>query len=74
MHGADIDLSAWSSLPLRALLFGEAQARVVVSTAKPDVVLAVARSHGVPAREIGLRGSQPNDNKATSYAKATSHD
>jgi phosphoribosylformylglycinamidine synthase II len=53
LRGADVDLSAWQALPLRALLFGEAQSRVVVTTATPDVVLAVAKSHGVPARQIG---------------------
>ena len=51
--GADVDLSAWSPLPLRALLFGEAQGRVVVSTPDPDRVRAVAKQHGVPARRIG---------------------
>src|SRR5437762_9526205 len=53
LFGADVDLSAWSALPLRGLLFGEAQSRVVLSTPKPEVVLAVAKSHGVPARQIG---------------------
>jgi phosphoribosylformylglycinamidine synthase len=51
--GATIDLSAWSSLPARALLFGEAQGRVIVSTANADAVLAIAKQHGVPARVIG---------------------
>jgi len=51
--GADVDLSTWSALPLRALLFGEAQGRVIVSTAAASVVLAAARKHGVPARAIG---------------------
>jgi phosphoribosylformylglycinamidine (FGAM) synthase-like enzyme len=51
--GADIDLSAWSSLPLRALLFGEAQGRVVVTTPDPAAVLATAKRHGVPAAVIG---------------------
>ena len=51
--GAEVDLSAWSPLPLRALLFGEAQGRVVVSTPDPDRVRAVAKQHGVPARRIG---------------------
>ncbi|MDB4912784.1 MAG: Phosphoribosylformylglycinamidine synthase 2 [Gemmatimonadetes bacterium] len=51
--GADIDLSAWSSLPTRALLFGEAQARVVVSTPDAAAVLATARRNGVPAAVIG---------------------
>ena len=52
--GADVDLTAWSDLPLRALLFGEAQGRVIVSTPDPDAVLAAARAHDVPARVIGL--------------------
>jgi phosphoribosylformylglycinamidine synthase II len=52
-RGADIDLSAWTSLPRRALLFGEAQGRVVVSTPDVAAVLAVAKKHGVPARKIG---------------------
>jgi phosphoribosylformylglycinamidine synthase len=51
--GVDVDLSSWGALPLRALLFGEAQSRVVVSTASADVVLAAAKRHGVPARQIG---------------------
>jgi phosphoribosylformylglycinamidine synthase len=51
--GADVDLSPWSALPLRALLFGEAQGRVVVSTTNAERVLAVARRHGVPAMVIG---------------------
>jgi phosphoribosylformylglycinamidine synthase len=51
--GVDVDLGAWAKLPLRALLFGEGQARVVISTPSPDAVLAAARTHGVPARVIG---------------------
>ena len=50
---ARIDLSAWRTLPRRALLFGEAQGRIVVSTPDPDAVLAIAMRHGVPARAIG---------------------
>jgi phosphoribosylformylglycinamidine synthase len=58
--GADVDLSPWSALPLRALLFGEAQGRVVVSTAEAADVLAIARRHGVPARQIGaVRAAAP---------------
>ncbi|MGH7676911.1 MAG: phosphoribosylformylglycinamidine synthase subunit PurL, partial [Gemmatimonadaceae bacterium] len=53
MLGADVDLGSWSALPLRALLFGEAQGRVVVSTADAPVVMAAAKRHGVPARQIG---------------------
>ena len=53
MRGADADLAVWSGLPLRALLFGEAQGRVVVSTANSSAVLETAKRHGVPARKIG---------------------
>ena len=55
--GADVDLSQWSSLPLRALLFGEAQGRVIVSTPDPAAVIATAQRHGVPATVIGAVGS-----------------
>ncbi len=56
MLGATVDLAPWGALPRRALLFGEAQGRVVVSTADPARVLAVAQAHGVPARRIGTVG------------------
>ncbi len=52
--GARVDLSPWQSLPLRALLFGEAQARAVISTPEPDRLVAIAAKHGVPAQDIGL--------------------
>ncbi|HEY0972400.1 MAG TPA: phosphoribosylformylglycinamidine synthase subunit PurL [Gemmatimonadales bacterium] len=55
-RGATVDLSPWQRLPLRALLFGEAQGRVVVSTPDPDAVLAIAARHGVPARRVGTVG------------------
>src|SRR6185503_16146482 len=60
-RGATIDLTAWSELPSRAVLFGEAQARAIVTTTMPDTLLQIAGKHGVPARVIGLvgaRGSQ----------------
>ena len=50
---ARVDLSAWSALPRRAVLFGEAQARVIVSTPDPAAVLAIAERHGAAARTIG---------------------
>ena len=53
MLGAAIDLNEWDSLPLRAVLFGETQGRVVLSSAEPDRVLQIAENHGVPARSIG---------------------
>jgi phosphoribosylformylglycinamidine synthase subunit PurL len=55
--GARIDLSHWRELPTRALLFGEAQGRVVVSTSMPDTVATIARKHRVPARVIGSVGA-----------------
>ncbi|MDF1501518.1 phosphoribosylformylglycinamidine synthase subunit PurL [Roseisolibacter sp. H3M3-2] len=51
--GADVDLSAWDALPRRALLFGEAQGRVVVSTAAPDAVVATAARLAYAARVVG---------------------
>jgi phosphoribosylformylglycinamidine synthase len=56
-RGARIDLSHWRELPARALLFGEAQGRVVVSTSMPDTVASIAKKHGVPARVIGHVGN-----------------
>jgi phosphoribosylformylglycinamidine synthase len=56
-HGARIDLTHWSELPTRALLFGEAQARVVVSTSLPETVIEIARQRGIPARVIGQVGA-----------------
>jgi phosphoribosylformylglycinamidine synthase len=51
--GFTVDLSPWATLPHRALLFGEAHGRVVVSTADSAAVLQIAQRHGVPARVIG---------------------
>ncbi|MEQ1693655.1 MAG: AIR synthase related protein, partial [Gemmatimonas sp.] len=52
--GFTVDLSAWATLPHRALLFGEAHGRVVISTSRPASVLEIAKRHGVPARSIGM--------------------
>ena len=58
-RGADVDLSAWTALPRRALLFGEAQGRIVVSSSRAEEVIAIARGAGVPARVIGtVRGPE----------------
>jgi phosphoribosylformylglycinamidine synthase II len=55
--GIDVELD--DALPANALLFGEAQGRVVVSCAEGDVdgVLEVARENGVPAKRIGTVGA-----------------
>ena len=51
--GAEVDLAGWDALPLRALLFGEAQARIVVSTPEPARVIDIAARLGVIAHRIG---------------------
>jgi phosphoribosylformylglycinamidine synthase subunit PurL len=55
--GVEVELD--DDLPANALLFGEAQGRVVVSCAEGEVdgILAVAADHGVPARRIGTVGA-----------------
>ena len=58
--GFDVDLSAWSSLPLRAVLFGEAQGRIILSTSNASAVIALAERHGVVARQIGTVRSVAN--------------
>ena len=55
--GATVDLRHWPELSTRALLFGEAQGRVVVSTPMPDTVLSIAGKLGVPGRIIGRVGA-----------------
>jgi phosphoribosylformylglycinamidine synthase len=51
--GAQVDLSPWATLPRRALLFGEAQGRVLVSTPDAAAVQAIASRAGVKASIIG---------------------
>jgi len=53
MLGADVDLAAWDGMPVRALLFGEGQGRIVVSSGDAARVLEIAAANGVPARAIG---------------------
>jgi phosphoribosylformylglycinamidine synthase subunit PurL len=45
-----------ADLPRHAWLFGEDQGRYLIETADPAVMLAAARSKGVPARLIGVVG------------------
>ncbi|MEO7361922.1 MAG: AIR synthase-related protein, partial [Gemmatimonadaceae bacterium] len=52
-RGFDVDLSRWSGLSPRALLFGEAHGRIVVTTTNAAAVMDVAKKFGVPAFEIG---------------------
>ena len=59
MLGATVNLAAWNALSPRAVLFGEAQGRVVVSTPEPARVIAIATSRAVPAFEIGRVTDEP---------------
>lgn len=52
-HGIDVVIESSGDVSSRAGLFGEAQARFVLSTSTVDAVLRVAAAHGVPARHIG---------------------
>ena len=58
--GAAVKLDAARGIPLRSLLFGEGQGRVIVSTPAPDRVLRIARARGVEAFVAGVVGS-PDD-------------
>jgi phosphoribosylformylglycinamidine synthase II len=51
--GAEIDLSRFTQFPDRGILFGETQARIVISTAAPERVMEIAQRHGVPCAQIG---------------------
>ena len=51
--GFAVDLSYWAALPHRAVLFGEAHGRVVLSSRDAERVLAIAARNSVPARIIG---------------------
>jgi phosphoribosylformylglycinamidine synthase len=54
--GADIDLSQWHETPNRAVLFGESQARVIVSSSEPDQVAAIAKQFDVACTRLGSVG------------------
>ena len=58
LTGAQIDLSSINDLRLDALLFGESQARVVISVAADAAVKVIERAKimGVPARRLGTVG------------------
>jgi len=52
-NGAEIDLSRYSSLANREILFGESQGRIVVSSSTPDRVFEIAAKAGVSCARIG---------------------
>lgn len=51
--GASIDLRVFDEIPTRALLYGEGQGRIVVSTPDPVALSEIAVRHGVPVQVIG---------------------
>ncbi|HMI55443.1 MAG TPA: phosphoribosylformylglycinamidine synthase subunit PurL [Gemmatimonadaceae bacterium] len=51
--GAEIDLSRYATLSNRAILFGESQSRIVISSAAPELVVEIAGKAGVPCSQIG---------------------
>ncbi|HEX6626910.1 MAG TPA: phosphoribosylformylglycinamidine synthase subunit PurL, partial [Gemmatimonadaceae bacterium] len=51
--GAEIDLSQLNGLADRAILFGETQGRIIVSSPVPERVLEIAAQRGVPCAQIG---------------------
>ncbi|HEX2602374.1 MAG TPA: phosphoribosylformylglycinamidine synthase subunit PurL [Gemmatimonadaceae bacterium] len=52
--GAEIDLSDNAGRSNRELLFGETQARIIVSTPNPERVSQIAARHHAPAERIGV--------------------
>jgi phosphoribosylformylglycinamidine synthase subunit PurL len=56
--GAQIDLSSYANVRLDALLFGEAQTRVVISTSNLDAVKVIERAKilGINATRLGTVG------------------
>jgi phosphoribosylformylglycinamidine synthase len=51
--GAEVDLSRFNQFADRAILFGETQGRIVVSSTAPDRVMEIAARRGVPCAQIG---------------------
>jgi phosphoribosylformylglycinamidine synthase subunit PurL len=66
--GFQVDLTDWADLPLRALLFGEAQGRIVTSTPTPDACSPWLHRHGVPARDRHV-WSVPRTGSSSSLAR-----
>jgi phosphoribosylformylglycinamidine synthase II len=51
--GAEIDLSSFAGHSDRAILYGESQGRIVVSSPAPERVLEIAGKAGIPCVQIG---------------------
>ena len=63
--GADVDLSSLQAARQDALLFGESQARIVISVPhnKANQVLAKAKKAKIPATRIGVVGGVATENQ-----------
>jgi len=48
-----VNLSSFSHLPARAILFAETQGRVIVSTPDPSALREIALKHGVTSTILG---------------------
>ena len=68
--GAEVKIDGVAEIPARAVLFGEAQGRVIVSTNSAEKVIAAARKHGVEAQAIG-RVKAGSDSLTISAGKAS---
>jgi phosphoribosylformylglycinamidine (FGAM) synthase-like enzyme len=53
MLGATVDVAGATPMSSRALFWGEAQGRVLISSANAAAVISTAQAHGIPARVIG---------------------
>jgi len=69
-QGADVDLSFDKSISSRGMLFGETQARFVLSTSSADAVQSIARAHGVPARRIGTVANKEHGLRIITHDRA----
>jgi phosphoribosylformylglycinamidine synthase subunit PurL len=57
--GADVTMTASDNASDRAIFWGEAQGRVIISTPDPEAAIALAHANGVPARMIGSVTADP---------------
>jgi phosphoribosylformylglycinamidine synthase len=72
--GATVNLASWRDIPERALLFGEAQARFVLSTRAAPELLRRAAAHSATACVIGYVGDEGGPLTVTSASGSTTID
>ncbi|HEU4879551.1 MAG TPA: AIR synthase related protein, partial [Gemmatimonadaceae bacterium] len=54
LTGANVDLTDAATVSARGMLFGESQARYVLSSSLPQAVEQIMEKHGVPVQRIGV--------------------